>query len=71
MLRPTLLFLFLVLASTGQAQPPPPGGSGPSCWPPPCVPVDGGVGFLIAAGIALGAKKTYDFQKDKEASLED
>ncbi len=36
---------------------------GPDCWPPPCVPIDGGISLLIAAGIGLGAKKAYDTRK--------
>jgi hypothetical protein len=39
--------------------------AGPSCWPPPCIPIDGGVGFLIAAGIAYGVKKINDIHKTK------
>lgn len=49
------------------AQPPggpPPGGGGttgtnPPCWEPECVPIDAGIGFLIVAGVAFGAKKLY------------
>jgi len=49
------------------AQPPggpPPGGGGttgttPPCWEPECVPIDAGIGFLLVAGAALGAKKLY------------
>lgn len=38
--------------------PPPPGGTtGAPCWPPPCVPIDGGIVFLIAAGVGLGLVK--------------
>lgn len=37
--------------------------TGPGCWPPPCVPIDGGISLLIAAGIGLGAKKAYDARK--------
>jgi hypothetical protein len=37
--------------------PPPPGGGGPTCWPPPCIPIDGGIGFLVAAGLAFGGSK--------------
>jgi hypothetical protein len=37
----------------------------PGCWPPPCIPVDGGIVFLIAAGAAYGTKKIYDFKKEK------
>ena len=46
----------------------PPGGSppvasppagGPPCWSPPCVPVDGGIGILLAAGAIIGARKIY------------
>jgi len=48
------------------SQPPPPGGGGdPPCWPPPCIPIDGGIGFLIAAGIAYGGKKAFDSLKNK------
>jgi hypothetical protein len=39
------------------APPPPPGGGGPPCWPPPCVPIDGGISLLLAAGLALGGRK--------------
>lgn len=42
------------------AQSPPGSGSSPPCWPPPCIPIDGGVGFLAAAGLALGAKFLFD-----------
>jgi len=46
----------------------PPGGSppvgsppagGPPCWNPPCVPIDGGIGILLAAGAFVGARKIY------------
>ena len=38
----------------------PPGGpGGPPCWPPPCIPVDGGVGVLIAIASLIGIKKIY------------
>ena len=35
----------------------------PGCWPPPCVPIDGGIVFLIAAGAAYGSKKIVDYRK--------
>jgi hypothetical protein len=38
---------------------PPAGGGTPACWPPPCIPVDGGIGILLVAGAALGAKEAY------------
>ncbi|MDQ3190826.1 MAG: hypothetical protein M3Q58_04460 [Bacteroidota bacterium] len=49
----------------GFSQPPPPGGGGTQpCWPPStCIPIDGGLGFLIAAAAALGIKKIYDKKK--------
>ncbi|PCI93567.1 MAG: hypothetical protein COB15_16180 [Flavobacteriales bacterium] len=39
---------------------PPPMG-GPPCWPPSnCdIPLDGGLSFLLAAGVAYGLKKVY------------
>ena len=47
---------------------PPPGGqvpagTDPPCWDPECIPIDGGVGFLIAAGAVLGFKKIRDYKK--------
>ena len=45
---------------------PPGGGGGPGCWPPPCVPIDGGLSFLIAAGALYGGKKIYDISKKAE-----
>jgi hypothetical protein len=59
-----LVFLGNVMFS---APGPPPGGGGsnPPCWPPPCIPIDGGIGFLMAAGAAYGAKKFYQSRKEK------
>ena len=42
----------------GGPQPPPGGG----------VPVDGGLAFLLAAGAGYGAKKAYDYRKNKVKS---
>lgn len=50
------------------AQPPdPPGGGAPPCGAPfgAVCPIDGGVSFLIAAGLALGGKKAYDLSRKK------
>jgi hypothetical protein len=47
----------------------PGGGSDPGCWPPPCIPIDGGVGWLIAAGALYGGKKAYS-STQKEAENE-
>lgn len=64
----TLLTLGLMLSNSGLfAQPPggpPPGGGGttgttPPCWEPECIPIDGGIGLLIAAGALLGGRKLY------------
>ncbi len=62
-----LFFLFVLLLNIdliAQPLPPNPGGGGgpgsPICWPPTCIPIDGGIGFLLAAAIAFGGKKLYD-----------
>lgn len=55
-----------------QAQPPDPGGGAgntPSCFPPPCVPVDGGLSWLLIAGTIYGGKKIYNANKDKQEEL--
>jgi hypothetical protein len=59
---------FYFAAQTLTAQPSSGGGGPAACFPPstPCVPIDGGVGFLIAAGIALGSKKAFEFHKKKK-----
>jgi hypothetical protein len=51
-----LIFLIVFILSpafvqTAIAQPPPP--------PPVGIPIDGGLGFLLAAGIAYAAKRIY------------
>ena len=53
--------------SAGPPPPPPPAG-GPGCWPPPCVPIDGGITLLMAAGAAYGAKKFYESRKKGESA---
>lgn len=59
----TLIFLFSGSFVVFSAPGPPVSTTGPSCWPPPCVPIDGGISFLIAAGAAYGAKKIYDHRR--------
>ena len=55
-------------AYAGGGPPGPPGGGpgDPPCWPPPCVPIDGGISFLLLAGVAYGGKKVYDMSKDNK-----
>lgn len=43
------------------------GGGPPGCWPPPCVPIDGGISLLIAAGAIYGGRKLYSNQKEKNS----
>ncbi|MBL4733911.1 MAG: hypothetical protein JKY18_00970 [Flavobacteriales bacterium] len=70
----TLILVFIVAALTilpitdliAAGPPGPPGGGGdPPCWPAPCVPIDGGIGFLIAAGLLYGGKKAYRLLEEK------
>ncbi|GIV26277.1 MAG: hypothetical protein KatS3mg027_0091 [Bacteroidia bacterium] len=61
------VILFVAVASVvfGAAPPPPPPPP-PGCWPPPCIPIDGGVSLLIAAGALYGVKKSYDKFKSRK-----
>jgi hypothetical protein len=56
----SFLFSFNLFAAT---PPPPPTTTGgttkPACWPPPCIPVDGGIVFLAIAGAAYGSRKLF------------
>lgn len=68
--RSLLTFGFLVLgAAVSMAAPPPPPSGGPACWPPPCIPIDGGISLLIAAGAIYGGKKLYDKGKNVKTEL--
>ena len=70
-----ILLLLLVVLSTSSlfnlaAQPPDPGGGTnptPNCFPPPCIPIDGGISWLLLAVAAYGGKKLYKANKDKNA----
>lgn len=56
-----VMIIFCCLPSLVHAQ-------GPGCDPltdPTCVPIDGGLSFLIAAGVGYGVKKIRDRKKDQ------
>lgn len=69
-----IVMIFVIINMTGEnalAGGPPNqpggGGGGPTCWPPPCVPIDEQLGFLLIAGLAFGGKKAFDLSKEKNA----
>jgi hypothetical protein len=69
-LRKTIIVAVFALSfSYVSAQPPGgPGGGGtgnPSCFPPPCVPIDGGISWLLLAGAVYGGKKVYEMNNKK------
>ena len=41
-------------------------GGPPPCWPPPCIPIDGGISLLVAAGTLLGGKKALDLRRSRK-----
>lgn len=65
----TLIIIVFGFATFCMAAPaPPPSGAtggAPGCWPPPCIPIDGGISLLIAAGAIYGGRKLYSNQKEK------
>ena len=42
-------------------------GAHPGCWPPPCIPIDGGISLLIAAGAIYGGRKLYKNKKEENS----
>ena len=40
-----------------------PGGDPPPCWPPPCIPIDGGISALLAAGLFFGGAKAMQMRR--------
>jgi hypothetical protein len=63
-----ILTSFLIMGIIANAQPDP--GGDPGDQPPPGggVPVDGGLAILLATGVGYGAKKAYDYRKNKVKS---
>ena len=63
LLRVTSLLFAIVQCQTLLAQDNNPGGPGLPGGDPGLIPVDGGLAFLVAAGLGYGAKKAYDFKR--------
>ena len=75
-IKSLVLLLFLLVAFSidllagGPPGPPGGGGGGPpgGCWPPSsCIPIDGGISFLLLAGAVYGGKKIVDISKNEKA----
>ncbi|MBK6628971.1 MAG: hypothetical protein IPJ87_02340 [Flavobacteriales bacterium] len=56
-----LVLVLLPLAGGLWAQPPV--GGPPPCWPPPCIPIDGGIGLLMAAGAIIGGRTAISIRR--------
>lgn len=63
-----IIFSLTANALPGPTAGGPPGGApptgsapagGPPCWSPPCIPIDGGIGLLLAAGAFVGVRRIY------------
>lgn len=68
----TIVLTLGITASCFSGPPPHPSngnanGGHPGCWPPPCVPIDGGISLLIAAGAIYGGRKLYKNKKEENA----
>ena len=53
-------FVFIILIFPAQPGPGggglPNNGGGPPCWPPPCIPIDGGISFFTFLSVLFGYK---------------
>jgi hypothetical protein len=66
-----LACLAFVQTASAQGPPPPPGppsGGGPPCWPPPCIPVDGGLLFAIIGAGLFGGWMIYSTWRQKQVA---
>jgi hypothetical protein len=61
--RALLTFTLFLAPWTGFLMAAPPIGGTPPCWPPPCIPIDGGLGLLAAAGAILGGHKAWRMRR--------
>jgi hypothetical protein len=61
-----LLFLAVILLPSIIFAQPSSGSSAPPCFPPPCIPIDGGASLLILAGMAIGGKKAFDTSRKQK-----
>jgi hypothetical protein len=61
-LRIFLTFAFAMAPFCFQLLAQPVGGP-PPCWPPPCIPIDGGISALLAAGLAYGGHRALKLRK--------
>lgn len=67
-LRSCLLVALAVLPFANEVMATGVGGQ-PPCWPPPCIPIDGGLSLLVAAGALLGGKKMLDLRRNHKQSV--
>lgn len=58
-----LFFLGLVVLPCAGALLAQPVGGPPPCWPPPCIPIDGGMSALLAAGLLYGGAKAAQMRR--------
>ena len=58
--------LFLIVAPAAAGLMAQPIGGPPPCWPPPCIPIDGGISALVAAGALLGGRKALQMRRSRK-----
>jgi hypothetical protein len=50
------IFCLILLSNIFYGQPGPPPGPGSNCWPPPCIPIDGGISIFTFISVFFGYK---------------
>ena len=56
MKRLQLIIVILLVSFPLFSQLPPPGPGNPGCWPPPCIPIDGGISIFTIIAAYFGYK---------------
>ena len=51
-----IILIILVEFISAQGNPGGPGGPAGGCWPPPCIPIDGGLTIFTLLSIVFGYK---------------
>jgi hypothetical protein len=67
LLAVALVNMHRAIAAGPPPPPPPPPGGGPPCFPPPCIPINGGIQYLVVIGFIMAIYTAIKIRKQQVA----